>query len=128
MLSKEMMEERLIAEIECQKDTLEIVESTLMTTPVNNYLQEIVSSVETEKDEQRDFDGNIKILFDQQQHTLYSTFKSVVIKHNDNDTIITTIPFRVSVTGDLAFYAMFLGKDGMSTKWCCHLILWSGCR
>jgi hypothetical protein len=118
MLNKEIMEERSIAEIECRKDTLEIVESTL-TTPVNNYLQEIVSSVETEEDEQREFDGNITILFDQQQHILYSTFKSVVIKHNDNDTIITTIPFRVSVTaGDLAFYAMFLGKDGMSTKWC----------
>jgi hypothetical protein len=120
MLNQEIMEERSIAEIECRKDTLEIVESTL-TTPVNNYLQEIVSSVETEEeDEQREFDGNITILFDQQQHILYSTFKSVVIKHNDNDTMITTIPFRVSVTGDLAFYAMFLGKDGMSTKecWC----------
>jgi hypothetical protein len=118
MLNKEIMEERLIAEIECQKDTLEIVESTL-TTPVNSNMQEIVSSVETEEDEQREFDGNITILFDQQQHILYSTFKSVVIKHhNDNDTIITTMSFRVSVTGDLAFYAMFLGKDGMSTKWC----------
>jgi hypothetical protein len=80
-----------------------------LTTPVNNYLQEIVSSVETEEDEQREFDGNITILFDQQQHILYLTFKSVVIKHNDNDTIITTIPFRVSATGDLAFYVMFLG-------------------
>jgi hypothetical protein len=57
--------------------------------------------------------GNITILlFDQQQqqHILYSTFKSVAIKHNDNDTIITTIPFRVSVTGDLAFYAVFLER------------------
>jgi hypothetical protein len=87
MLNKEIMEERSIAEIECRKDTLEIVESTL-TTPVNNYLQEIVSAVETaEEDEQREFDGNVTILFNQQQHILYSTFKSVVIKHNGNDTV-----------------------------------------
>jgi hypothetical protein len=72
MLNKEIMEEQSIAEIECQKYTLEIVESSL-TTPVNNYLQEIVSSVEKEEDEQREFDGSIMILFDQQQHILYST-------------------------------------------------------
>jgi hypothetical protein len=86
----------------------------------SKQLLEIVSSVEKEEDEQREFDGKIMILLDQQQHILYSTFKSrVVVKHNDNDTIITTIPLRVSVTGNLAFYAMFLGKDGMmSTKWC----------
>jgi hypothetical protein len=38
MLNKEIMEERSIAEIKCQKDTLEILESAL-TTPVNNYFR-----------------------------------------------------------------------------------------
>jgi hypothetical protein len=37
---------------------------------------------------------------------------------SDDDVLVKTVPIRVIVTGDLAFYAIVLGMENHSGSWC----------
>jgi hypothetical protein len=45
-------------------------------------------------------------------------FKKEPVRRRTSDVEVLKVPLQMFITGDLAFYAMFLGKDGASMKWC----------
>ena len=110
---KKIDEARSCGEIECRKDTLEIVQATLGPL-LNNYLNEIVHYTS----EEQEWDGSVTFFRGGNDKKLYVSFKKEPVKRRTEDVEVLKVPLRMFITGDLAFYAMFLGKDGSSMKWC----------
>jgi hypothetical protein len=63
-----------------------------------------------------DPDGTVKI-FKSLEGVLYAKFRSADMR-NENDELLQEIPFRVFMTGDLAFYGICHGKENSTSHWC----------
>jgi hypothetical protein len=91
-----------VGHIDCMKNTYDILESSV-AGPLNKSIEEVVKS------------GALQLIREQDGN-LYCSMK------NDDDqsllTIITNLPIRVFVTGDLAYFAAILGKVNMAGDWC----------
>ena len=91
----------VVGEIDCKKDTSEILRNTFMVKQ-NAALKRIAA-------ESKRFvvvtkpHGSLGIAFGQAAAT---------------DTVVADIPLRLFACGDLAFYALVLGRNGMSPIWC----------
>jgi hypothetical protein len=92
-----------VGHIDCMKDTYDILKSSV-AGPLNESMEEVVKSGALQLI--REQDGNL----------------SCSMKNDDDDqsllTIITNLPIRVFVTGDLAYFAAILGKVNMADDWC----------
>jgi hypothetical protein len=101
-----------IGEIEIAKDNSEILENTLFG-PFNEGIDRMTNG---ETCTGVDPDGTVKI-FQSLEGVLYAKF-SLAGKKNENDELLQEIPFRVFMTGDLAFYAICHGKENSTSHWC----------
>jgi hypothetical protein len=101
-----------IAEIEIAKDNSEILENTLFG-PFNEGIDRMTNG---ETCTGVDLDGTVKI-FQSMDGVMYAKF-SLAAKRNENDELLQQIPFRVFMTGDLAFYAICHGKESSTSHWC----------
>jgi hypothetical protein len=91
-----------VGHIDCTKDTYDILKSSV-AGPLNESIEEVVKSGAL--DLIRDGDGSL----------------SCRMKNNEHDlplTVISSLPIRVFVTGDLAYFAAILGKVNMAGDWC----------
>ncbi len=90
-----------VGHIDCTKDTYDILKSSV-AGPLNKSIEEVVKSGALQLI--REQDGNL----------------SCRMKNDGEEslTIITNLPIRVFVTGDLAYFAAILGKVNMAGDWC----------
>ena len=104
--------------IDHKKDTYEIFQHTL-ATPLNNDLKYL-----RRKDYCLYFkwkeDGKLEVSYEEKDNDSLSNYVSHV-----------SIPLRILISGDLAFFATVVGKKNMSGKWChwCNLSVaeWEDC-
>jgi hypothetical protein len=101
-----------IGEIEIGKDNAEILDATLFG-PLNEGIFRMTNGrICTGTGP----DGNIRIIrAGDGDGVIYATFAE---KRNDTDTVLQVIPFRVFMTGDLAYYAVCHGKENSTSHWC----------
>ena len=102
-----------IGKIEIGKDNSEILANTLFG-PFNDGIGRmtngrICSGI--------DPDGNILVMSTEDGRVIYATF-SLAGKRHETDTVLQEIPFRVFMTGDLAYYAICHGKENSTSHWC----------
>jgi hypothetical protein len=90
-----------VGHIDCRKVRYDILKSSV-AGPLNESIEEVVKSGALQLI--REQDGNL----------------SCRMKNDDDQslTIITSLPIRVFVTGDLAYFAAILGKVNMAGGWC----------
>jgi hypothetical protein len=100
-----------IGEIEISKDNAEILDNTLFE-PFNNGIDRMTNGATCTG---IDPDGSIRIL-STVDGVLYAKFGFE--KHNENDELLVEVPFRVFMTGDLAYYAICHGKENSTSHWC----------
>jgi hypothetical protein len=101
-----------IGEIEIGKDNSEILDNTLFG-PFNEGIDRMTNGATCTG---VDPDGTVKIL-KTVNGVVYAKF-SLADKRNENDELLQEIPFRVFMTGDLAFYAICHGKENSTSHWC----------
>ena len=105
-----------LAEVECKKDTAEIIRNTIIN-PINEALERML---EVDVATGNGMDGHLRIFrqgnLQEEVSCFYSSFGS--LPSNENNILTFKIPFQVKVIGDLALYASLLGKDGCSSRTC----------
>ncbi len=91
-----------VGHIDCTKDTYEVLKSSV-AGPLNESLQEVINS------------GALLLIRDAN-----GGLSCRMRNHGDDTllTIISSLPIRVFVTGDLAYFAAILGKVNMAGDWC----------
>jgi hypothetical protein len=128
-----------LGEIECAKDTGELL-ALAFTPKLNAALKRIISY---ERDENGKllsdgmltvFKKNVPLSADRtgaegdsqgaegdSPETQDSTFYAILdrtYRRSPEDTLVLNVPIRVFITGDLAFYATVVGKEGMDKAHC----------
>jgi hypothetical protein len=92
-----------VGHIDCQKDTYEVLRSSV-AGPLNQSMQEVFDS------------GALQLVQDEDGSV---TFRMKAAEGAEQSlTILSSLPIRVFVTGDLAYLAAILGKVNMSGGWC----------
>jgi hypothetical protein len=112
--SPKCMFDLMTGEVECSKDSAEILQRTIMG-PMNYQLKQMICK---EIACCSDPDGTLWI-YKPVEGSIYATFCENE-KQADTDNLIHSIQFRILVNGDLAFYAATLGKEN-SAAHCCWL-------
>ena len=101
----EFVRKSWIAQVDCQKDTREVLFSTI-SSPINKSLEclkrGLILLQSTNESGKLEF--SIKLNDD--------------IDLNSDSKIMKHIPINLYMTGDLAFYSLVLGKENMSGHWC----------
>jgi hypothetical protein len=105
-----------IGEIEISKDNSEILNNTLFG-PFN---QGILRMTNGRMCTGPDPDGSIRII--RGDGGIYVTF-NLDGKREAADSVLKEIPFRVFMTGDLAYYAICHGKENSTSHWCPWCVL-----
>jgi hypothetical protein len=98
-----------VAEVLCRKDNAEILEKTVLSE-LSKYLELVVENPIRIIERKTAPDGD--------SVGIECMFEPTVVEKCCTELKI--LKANVYVTGDLAFYAMVLGKEGMSGHWC-HL-------
>jgi hypothetical protein len=106
-----LVKEFPIGEIEIGKDNSEILNNTLFC-PFNEGINQMTNG---ETCTGVNPDGTVKIL-KTVDGVVYAKF-NLAGKRNENDEVLQEIPFRVFMTGDLAFYAICHGKENSTSHW-----------
>ena len=91
-----------VGHIDCTKDTYEVLKSSV-AGPLNESLQDVINS------------GALLLIRDAN-----GGLSCRMRNHGDDTllTIISSLPIRVFVTGDLAYFSAILGKVSMAGDWC----------
>ena len=134
-----------LGEIECQKDTAELL--ALAFTPKLNAALKRIVHYERNENGQLISDGTLAVYKKnsqgaehetgepgerntqgaegeaegegvEQQSTLFYAILDRTPRLADEDTLVLNVPIRVFITGDLAFYATVVGKEGMDKAHC----------
>ena len=93
----------VIGEITCRKDTDDILRKTFMLKQ-----GEALKRISEE--------GRFIVTRDNESRRLGLHF--TYLPPESNATVVADVPSRIFVCGDLAFYALVLGKDHMAPHWC----------
>ncbi len=111
-----------LGEIECAKDTGELL-ALAFIPKLNASLKEIIS-YDIDENGKLVSDGalavykkNILLPADGDGPSFYSILDRTTRKSAD-DTLVLNVPIRIFITGDLAFYATMVGKEGMDKAHC----------
>jgi hypothetical protein len=120
-----------LAEVECKKDTSDVLKKTVINS-LNEALDRMLAVAVCTGERN---DGRLRIFCqrnatedteegDSTEDSLcsYATFRANPL--NPNDELVCEIEFRIVVVGDLALYAMLLGKEDNSNRscWLCKLL------
>ena len=96
----------LVGYVQCKKDTYKVLRETI-TVPLNASLQRIID-LGSSLSIYRDVDSSIKMTWG---------------RPSIEKTVLASAPVSLFLTGDLAFYAIVLGKENMSPHWCWRCML-----
>jgi hypothetical protein len=92
-----------VGHIDCTKDTYDVLKSSV-AGPLNDSLKEVYNS------------GALQVIRDANGSVIFR------MKNDNQDeplmTTLSSLPIRVFVTGDLAYFAAILGKVNMAGGWC----------
>jgi hypothetical protein len=93
-----------VGHIDCTKDTYDVLKSSV-AGPLNESIKELIDS------------EALQVIRDENGSVVFR------MKKDDRDdpaglTILSSLPIRVFVTGDLAYFAAILGKVNMAGGWC----------
>jgi hypothetical protein len=108
-----------LGEIECGKDTGDLL-ALAFTPKLNSALTRIID-YERDANGKLVSDGSLSIYKKAMEGDVASTFYAILDRTNRlsiHDTLVHTVPIRVFITGDLAFYATVAGKEGMDKAHC----------
>ena len=104
--------------IDCTKDTYEIFQQTL-ATQINNDLEYLMREDYSLYFKRKD-DGKLIVSYEKKDNELLTNYISCI-----------SIPTRILISGDLAFFATIVGKNNMSGHWCHWCMLspseWENC-
>ena len=97
-----------VAEVLCRKDNAEVLEKTILTELTKGLKTMAENEMHIIRKKNGDYD------------CVFGKMCDVAATLEEGDIIVKALKVHLYVTGDLAFYAMVLGKEGMSGHWC-HL-------
>jgi hypothetical protein len=107
-----------LGEIECQKDTGELLAKSFLPK-LNSALKRIIS-YERDANGRLVNDGDLSVYAKSlpgETCPFYAILDRTV-RVSPDDTLVLNVPIRVFITGDLAFYATVVGKEGMDKAHC----------
>lgn len=105
-----------VGEIECTKETSDILMESLaqhVNCGLNNMLQDGILCEGPGPDGTIQFQGSRGASF-----VLRRDDQNDEIVESGSATSIHPVPFKVHMTGDMAWYAVALGKENSATNWC----------
>ena len=93
-----------VGHVDCTKDTYDILKSSV-AGPLNDSIKELIDS------------GALQVIRDKNGSVVF------IMKMDNQDdpaalTLLSSLPIRVFVTSDLAYFAAILGKVNMAGAWC----------
>jgi len=109
-----------LGEIECAKDTGDLL-ALAFTPKLNTALKRIINYERDANGKLLLSDGSLSIYKKSMEGDVPSTFYAILDRTNrlsTHDTLVHTVPIRVFITGDLAFYSTVVGKEGMDKAHC----------